>query len=70
MAIDHPRVRRPIEKPELHDLLQKIIPVGRLLLQGKKQAGLDEPLGLPPGALAAVIVTILFSAHNVILYRL
>jgi hypothetical protein len=69
MAIDHPRVRRPVEKPEFHDLLQQIIPVGRLLLQGQKQTGLDKSLGLPPGALATVLVTILCPAHGFILYR-
>jgi hypothetical protein len=55
MAIDHPRVRRPVEKPEFHDLLQQIIPVGRLLLQGQKQTRLDKSLGLPAGTLAGVI---------------
>jgi len=69
MAVDHPRVRRPVEKPEFHDLFQEIIPMGRLLLQGEKQARLNEPLGLPPGALAPVIMAIFCFAHGFILYR-
>jgi hypothetical protein len=68
MAVDHPRVRRPVEKPEFHDLFQEIIPMGRLLLQCQKQTGLDEPFGLPAGTLATVIVAIFLPAHGFILY--
>jgi hypothetical protein len=70
MAIDHPRVCRPVEKPEFHDLFQEIISIGRLLLQGQKQAGLDKSLSLPAGALAPVVLTILLPAHGFILYRI
>jgi len=70
MSVDHPGVRRPIEKAEFQDLFQEIVPVGRLLLQGEKQAGLDEPLGFPTGALAPVVMTFFLPTHASILYRL